>query len=229
MIQGAAFRVLACFYYRDEMSFVELCETAGYPTDLGGYYIRQLTQAGYIERAERGKYLVLPKGKQQLAFKYGKSMFAPKPRFAVLVIAQQKNQLVLIRRKAQPFIGSAEWLAGEVLMGESILSAANRVTETRLGCSGQPRFIGFFRRTDIYKDTVFDDKLFAVHSALIPDKADIHKTNVIGEITICSETELSKVSKPSKSLIDIFNYSRSTNGSQIEEHTYPITAADLSV
>jgi hypothetical protein len=74
MIQGAAFRVLGCFYSRDVRSFAELCQEAGYPTDLGGYYIRQLIKGGYIEKAERGQYRLLAKGKQELAISYGKHM-----------------------------------------------------------------------------------------------------------------------------------------------------------
>ncbi len=227
MLQGAAFRVLACFYDSDERSFVELCQRAGYPTDLGGYYIRQLLQSGYIEKVRRGTYAVLPKGKQHLALVFGKARFAIKPRLAVLLVAQQGDNYVIMRRAVQPFVGSAEWLAGEVQAGESLQDAAGRILHSRTGCEGRPELVGMFRRIDLCDGTVFDDKLFAVHTVTIPASQTIAQSTDLGHMLLCKPTEIVSVSRPGKALLDILRFSQSgTQG--IEEHSYIITAADLS-
>jgi len=228
VIQGAALRVLACFYYANTRSFAELCETAGYPTDLGGYYIRQLVNGDYIEKQERGRYAILPKGKQALAFHHGKKMFAPHPRLAVIIIAEQDGKFVVLRRTAQPFIGTAEWPAAVVNVGESLSEAAARILKARLGIVGQPELQGFFRRIDVYKDTPFDDKLFAVHSYKIDAGAKLNTVAETGENILCTEEELRAVERPAKSLLDIFEYVQSGEA-PFTERTYHLTAADLSL
>jgi hypothetical protein len=137
MVQGAAFRVLACFNDSDTRNFVELCDMAGYPTDLGGYYIRQLLDGEYLQKTGRGQYQILPKGKQQLAFYQGK-LFAIRPRLNVAVIARQGESMVVIRRQVQPFIGAAEWPAGAVAAGEDLQPARqSTVGENLLQPAGQ--------------------------------------------------------------------------------------------
>ena len=132
MIQGAAFRVLAGFYDSDSRNFADLCNRAGYPTDLGGYYIRHLLSGGYIEKAGRGQYRILPKGKQQLALIYGKQSLASRLRVSVAIVARQEGRLAVMRRKVQPFIGAVEWPAGAVNAGEEIQVAARRILQTRI-------------------------------------------------------------------------------------------------
>lgn len=229
MLQGAALRILGCFYDSDRRGFSELCEGAGYPTDLGGYYIRQLVASGHIEKLERGQYGILPKGKQELAFRHGKSLFTPKPRLHVLLVARQKDTFIVLRRTVQPFMGSAEWLAGQVHWGESTQEAATRVLVRQVGHKGKLQFKGFFRRTDLYETSVFDDKLFAVYTALLADDAVLQPANKLGEIVPCTQAELAKINKPAKSLLDIFHYSQSSDSAPFKEQTYPITKTDLSL
>ncbi len=229
MLQMAAFRILAGFYDSDERSFVDLCASAGYPTDLGGYYIRQLIQGGYIQKVGRGRYAILPKGKQQVALKYHKPFFAPKPRFIVLLVVQQNDRYIVMRRKVQPFIGAAEWIAGEVQMGEQLTGAAERIAMARLGCSGAVRPVGLFRRIDHFDDFTFDDKIFAVHAVTLPASADITHANTWGEMLLLTELEVLAIERPSKSLLDIFRYTRLDNPPPFEEHSYTLQAADLSL
>src|SRR5688572_20585153 len=101
MLQSGAFRILSCFHQVDTMGFADLCKQAGYPTDLGGYYIRQLVRGGYLEKLERGQYRILAAGKHEIAVSYGKHMRARNPRVMVLIVARQENNLLVLRRKAQ--------------------------------------------------------------------------------------------------------------------------------
>jgi ADP-ribose pyrophosphatase YjhB (NUDIX family) len=226
MLQGAAFRMLGCFLDKDERNFAELCKEVGYPTDLGGYYIRQLTTGGYLEKVKRGTYAILPKGKQALAHRYGKSLAAPKPRLVVILVARQKDTFVAVRRKVQPFLGVAEWPAGEVLMGERLDDAVRRVTDMRFACTGQAELAGFFRRTDLYGDMVFDDKLFAVYNVVLPDDATLPTENKAREVLRCTEQELLELSRPAKSLLDIFRFAKQ-GAIFVEEHRYELSLEDL--
>jgi predicted transcriptional regulator len=228
MIQGAAFRVLACFYDNDKQSFTELCSRAGYPTDLGGYYIRQLLEGNFLEKVDRGQYRVLPKGKQQLAFNYGKQLFAPKPRLSIVIIATQGQSFIVLRRKVQPFIGVAEWPAGVVNVGEEVQAAAQRVLRVRLGIEVPMTLCGFFRRIDTYAETLFDDKLFAVHTCSLPEDLQPILATTLGENLLFASDDLQRIDRPSRSLLDILHYAQE-DGDKLQEYTYKLTAVDLAL
>jgi hypothetical protein len=229
MIQGAAFRVLGCFYNGDVRSFVELCQGAGYPTDLGGYYIRQLVKGGYIEKMDRGQYRLLPKGKQELAISYGKYMFARWPRLTVLAVVRQRGGYVALRRTTQPFTGATEWIASAVAQGETLPVALARLLASRLGVEGvQGTPVGFFRRIDRYESVTFDDKLFAVHAVDVPDDMPIAEGGSTGENIWCTEQQLHEQPKPSRSLLDILAYVQAGDA-VITERIYELTHADLSI
>ena len=226
MIQGAAFRVLACFYSQDTSSFTELCEKAGYPTDLGGYYLRQLVSGGYVQKIDRGNYGITAKGKQQLAFHYGKEIFAPRPRLMVLFLPRVGGKYVALHRKVQPFMNTHEWPAGAVTMGESFEDAVKRLAVKRLGQLGEHTFHGFFRRTDHYEDTIFDDKLFAVYTCSFPEDTVLSPSSDIGENIACTREELFTLPKYGKAFVDVLEFTEQ-NDSMLAEYTYTLTMDDL--
>lgn len=225
MIQGATFRVLACFQGQDTCTFTELCKRSGYPTDLGGYYLRQLTSGGYVEKIDRGTYTVSPKGKQQLARYYGKQLSALYPRLMVLIVPRQGETYIVSRRTTQPFIDTYEWPAGAVDMGKPLEHAATRVTQKRLGCTGALSFQGFFRRIDNYEDFTFDDKLFAVYECTLPIECAVNTHSTTGKNIAYNHTALRTLTKPSKSLLDILSFIENDTHSQ--EIQYTLTIEDL--
>ncbi len=227
MVQPAAFRVLACFYDQEVLTFTQLCKMADYPTDLGGYYIRQLVTGKYIEKIERGAYQILPLGKREFAVRFHKNMTTPRPRLLSLVVPRMGDKYIVLRRTVQPFVGSAEWPARSVMPGESLADAARRTIADRLGVNGEPILHGFFRRVDIYKDTLFDDKLFAVHAFQLTSAQELHNTSRVGAILTCTTEALHRLEKPSKQLFDIYNFVASKN-TAYSEHTYNISRSDLS-
>jgi 8-oxo-dGTP pyrophosphatase MutT (NUDIX family) len=227
-LQGAAFRVLACFYEADMRSFSELCQMAGYPTDLGGYYIRQLISAGHIQKEERGQYRILPKGKRELAVHYGKNLHASWPRVVALLVVQVGEQYAVLRRRVQPFPGAAEWPASAVEHGETAPEAAARVAKKRLATDVVPLPAGFFRRIDKYGDTIFDDKLFLVHTLLLPSGTPLPEKTELGEYELYSRDELSHVEHASRALLDIAAYVESGTLT-LQEKVYPLTPDDVSL
>jgi ADP-ribose pyrophosphatase YjhB (NUDIX family) len=228
MIQGAAFRILACFVYENTRSFSELCSLAGYPTDLGGYYIRQLVGGEYLKKIERGQYRILPKGKYLLTSNYGKKIFVSQPRLHVALVVRQGGKLIVQRRTAQPFIGVVEWPAGKIRAGEMISDAAARLAKERFGVSPELHMHGLFRRVDFYNDDIFDDKLFAIHSCDLPVGLDITSETRKGKNGLYPEDELRQIEKPGKSLFDIIDYVKSGSG-QLQERVYKLTANDLNL
>ena len=228
MVQGAAFRILACFYGSDRNSFVELCKRAGYPTDLGGYYLRQLVSGEYLEKIDRGQYQILPKGKQQLAFYYGKQMLAPKPRLAVLIIAKCADEFIVLRRGVQPFIGIVEWPAGVVNMGERLEDAAKRILTARIGVTASLEAAGTFRRIDVYEGLTFDDKVFAVFTCELPTDTKIAEHSETGDILRYNQSTLEDLPHRSKALLDFLAYAQSDNHALVER-TYELGKEDLSL
>lgn len=222
MIQGAAFRVLRCFHDQDVRNFTEICERAGYPTDLGGYYLRQLITGGYIKKLDRGQYSVATKGKQYLAIHFGRQQYAQNPRLAVIFVLRQGNAYVVLKRTVQPFMHSVEWAAGMVQWGEPLEVAAKRLAKRRFGMVPPLLMHGFFRRTDIYEDSVFDDKLFAVYSAAIPEGVSISSTTNTGENIMMLESQFRELTKTSDAFFDVFAFVQ--KGATLEEHVYHLTA-----
>jgi|GEM_PF-885365 len=227
MVQGAAFRILACFYDTEVFGFAELCKKARYPTDLGGYYIRQLIASGHLEKIERGQYRLLPKGKQEIARRYGRKIAELQPRLMVLIVASQGDSCVVMRRERQPFIGVAEWPAGTVSGGETINGAAQRIANDRLGVAAKLETRGFFRRVDRYQDMLFDDKLFAVMQCEIPRGDTIKEASDIGTNVLCAAETLASVESPSRALHDVWRFALSND--DYAERIYDLTAQDLGI
>lgn len=229
MIQASAYRILYCFLNNEVQSFSELCANAGYATDLGGYYIRQLLEGGYLEKQARGKYILTAKGKQQIAMADGKSPFVMRPRLVVLLVIRQGDTYLSIKRGRQPFIGTVEWPASAVQLGEPLAKAAERILQKRLHIKGVPKFRGFFRRSDFYvtEETPFDDKLFAVHTLTIPADTVV-QADAPDELVACSVQEMSKLEHPAKSLLDIYQF-LTGSGSAYTEQRYILSKADLSI
>jgi hypothetical protein len=225
MLQAAAYRLLACFETTNERSFVDLCTAAGYPTDLGGYYLRQLVRSDYLDRGERGVYVLTPKGRAQMAVAQDKHQFVNRPRLITLVVAKYADKFVVLRRGRQPFIGVAEWPARAVKLGEPLHVAAAHLATDRLTVMADPRLVGFFRRIDLYDGELFDDKLFAVHTLDLESKPE--RLNVsTGELELHYVGAMPQITKPARSLLDILNYVNQPSAPYVEQ-VYHLTAVDF--
>jgi 8-oxo-dGTP pyrophosphatase MutT (NUDIX family) len=222
MIQAASYRLLNCFMLEEMISFSELCDRVGYPTDLGGYYIRGLVSQGYLDKTGRGQYTITPKGKQQVARAVGVRPFAARPRFLVLLIVRRGDEYVVLRRSRQPFIGRAEWPAGAIELGEPTPEAATRILRERLGVAAVPVFRNFFRRTDFYGGEVFDDKLFTAYEVALPADA-VLQPGEIGELECVTLEGLQTITRPARSLTDILK-----SELPYAERTYELTVDDLA-
>ncbi len=149
-----------------------------------------------------------------------------RPRFCVVIVARQHGAYVILERDRQPFIDVSEWPAGLVLQGEVAADAAQRLSQERLGVTISLAHKGVFRRIDKYKDMIFDDKLFAVYTGDIPADTAVVSHGKTGKNTLYTADELSQITKPSRSLLDILAFA-STDTTVFEEHVYHLRREDL--
>lgn len=226
-IQGAAFRVLAAFYDRESESFAEICKHAGYPSDLGGYYIRQLVAGGHLDKGERGQYVITPKGKQQLALYYGHQLLAPWPRLMAMLVIRQGEKYITLNRTVQPYIGQTEWPASMVQHGEPLNVAAERILKARLGIKTDLTYVGTFRRLDYYDDYVFDDKYFGIFTATVPDDVTIQPKADTGTPAVYSAQEMTQLERPSLALLDILRFVQQPPETRYQEKAYHLKHEDL--
>jgi len=210
MNEGAILRILRCYLETNILSFSSICKQANYPTDLGGYYIRHLVSTNSLTKTARGQYKITPYGKQQflrLEKRQSRSALA-QPRLCVMAIVKHEGKCIVIRRRQQPFIGIAEWPAATVSSGNQMTDVLQELLQTRLGVVAAPTLLGFFRRIDMYDDTVFDDKLFAVHAAELAPNSVIPKSSPFGENVLVAADELATLPKPARALQDIYAFSQ---------------------
>jgi ADP-ribose pyrophosphatase YjhB (NUDIX family) len=146
----------------------------------------------------------------------------------VLLVVSKGDKYVVLRRRNQPFIGTAEWPASDVKIGEPLNIASTRTLQERLGIIGEPKFQGFFRRIDTYKDMLFDDKIFAVHTYTLGEKDTISERGSTGKNAYYTEKQLAKIKHPSKTLLDLFSYVQQGHR-RFEERIYELELKDLSL
>ncbi len=220
-------RILRCYLETNTLSFTNICKQANYPTDLGGYYIRHLVDNKSLVKTGRGQYMITPFGKQQFLFLEKKQSrnAVGRARLCVMLIVKQGEKFVVIRRKQQPFIGFVEWPAMTLTPGEGIAAGAEKLLKTRLGLKGSPSFVGFFRRIDMYENTVFDDKLFAIHSFELEPEVAVPKATAFGDNLLLRAVEFSTIEKPARALHDIFRFSQQTIN--YEEQRYLLLLEDI--
>lgn len=228
MLQGADARILSYYRDRDVGNFTELCKHADYPTDLGAYYIARLMRAGYLHKLQRGTYEITVKGKQQVIdlLTQKHTLKHNRIRVIVLFVGTQAGKYICIRRQVQPFLGRIEWPAGEVNTGETRPDAARRLFTDRIGKEHPVRMHGFFRRMDMFKGGVFDDKLFAVHTYELPPDFILHEHSPRGELVRLTAEEIVSEENASRSLVDIFHYVQNDQH-DFQEHVYELKKSDI--
>ncbi len=215
MVQNAGLLMLRSFQQQNSRTFVELCKEAGYPTDLGGYYLRQLLNSQYLEKGKRGEYLLAAKGRQYLATTKDKPKTAPRPH--ILVVPTVGKNFVAIERSAQPFLKRKEWPATLIHSGEAKDEAVHRLLAKQLTQTDNITYCGVFRRLDYYEDQLFDDKLFFVHKV---DLQDIPTPNdAKHKIVQINEGEIERLQNKSRSLLDILHFVNSGKSYQEQKYT----------
>jgi len=227
LLFAGPFRILRAYAEADTLNFTELCNQASYPSDLGGYYIRQLVKDGFLKKTAHGQYTITALGKSYLAANLENTHQNILPRLILLFIARQHTSYITLRRQRQPYIGRLEWNGGKVRLGESIEHAKERILTERFGAVAPNILVGFFRRIDMFEEAVFDDKLFAVHEVDFSAVNLSLASNTQGQLISLSEHQLLSAEKLARSLLDILQWSKDDHHPVYIEHTYQLNSEDL--
>jgi hypothetical protein len=223
MVQKAGLKMLRSFARANKRTFVELCQEAGYPTDLGGYYLRQLVAADYLAKQARGEYTLTPKGRAHASRVH--VVAGTTPRLHVLLVPRLGDDIVLLQRTWQPFIQRKEWPATAVMGGEQAADAVNRLLTERLAPADEVMFVGVFRRMDHYGDDLFDDKVFLVHSVKLERPPQVEVVN--GNHVLVAAESLADQPNKSRSLVDIYAYAGDSKRPLVLEQRYDLTYEDF--
>ncbi len=221
-------RVLRCFAGSDHLGFTELAEKLHFDTDLAGYYLRRLQSRGMVLKIQRGTYQITPLGKSMVAHSDQLSSLSLMPRISIMLVASHDGRYVVVKRQQQPFIGKVEWPTASLELGMALPEAAAAVAKQRFDLPNtQPTLHGMFRRIDKHAGTIFDDKLFAVHTLALTagQLADLPAQNSIGELQALATTEIEALPNAAKSLQDILAFSKASKS--YAEQSYHLSDQDL--
>ena len=227
MLTGATYRLLVLFDDTDRWTFTNLCQAAGYPTELGAYYIRRLIKDGYLQSVARGEYAITPKGSLRITITNGTHVAVPRPRLIVVLVPERGREYVVLRRKIQPFIGKYEWPGGAIEFGESLPVAADRMVARYFDRPYTPTFVGFFRKTERYDGSVFDDKLLAVYRVQIPAAHEVQRQSHTGMLECYSKAQLRTLPQAPQNLLHLHAYATAKTPQPYAEYTYELSPEDF--
>jgi len=145
---------------------------AGVDGDLYNYHLQSLVKKGYVGK-NKDRYFLTKDGK--VAVQNMDAKGEPKDLFKVGVllfvtrINNGKTELLLQRRRRQPYFGDVFNITGKVHLGESVEVAAKRKFSEESGLSADFKFVGIHRK--IRRDVggvVIEDVIFHVCCASDP-------------------------------------------------------------
>lgn len=144
------------------------------------FHVKQLIEAGVIEKREDGSYHLTPQGKDyanRFDIDSGVAKTEKQGKISVLVIPTRKGseelEYAMQERLKQPFFGFRGFVTGKIKMGESVIETAARELEEEMGLSG-----------DIEFKTVYHERIYSPSQELLEDKYFFICTaeNVHGEL-----------------------------------------------
>lgn len=130
------------------------------------FHIKQLSEAGVIEKKDDGSYHLTPEGKDyanRFDIDSGVAKTEKQAKLGVLVIPTRKTEngleYAMQERLKQPFFGFRGFVTGKIKMGESVIETAGRELEEEMGLSG-----------DIEFKTVYHERIYSPSQELLEDK-----------------------------------------------------------
>jgi len=159
-------RILHELTYHKTSSFNQLWNKEGRSNNFS-YHITKLVSAGLIKKNERGLYQLTTKGKKRVA--YMESFTGNRcelPIVAVIMIITDKDQVLLINRKKEPFYGFWAAHGGKLRTTNYIMEQAEESIkkETGLKCDLELKGI-FSSKSYIDKEFSYGHQLFVVKAS----------------------------------------------------------------
>lgn len=107
-------------------------------SNLYQYHLRRLIDSGYVKKSEQG-YSLSTKG-LQYADKHSSDLKSQRPQpklVTILILENEKGEVLLVRRKKQPFIGMYNLPSGKIHEGESLIDAGKRELREKTGITDE--------------------------------------------------------------------------------------------
>lgn len=125
------------FIYSDELRYMQ-ARPIGLESNHYAYHLKELIKDGYIEKTSSGAYRLSILGmafSERLSYQNLKVRVQPKV-ISLLHITNQTGETLLSRRKFQPYIGMLSLPSGKMHLDETMLAAANRELNEKIGIKG---------------------------------------------------------------------------------------------
>ena len=125
------------------------------------YHLKQLIADGLVLKDPEGKYALTFEGKifaDYLSFKSFHPRLQPKI-VTMIVCKNRKGELLLYKKKRQPFLGMITFPFGKIHLGESVLAAASREILEKTGIKGRLEREGIVYMTILQGDKILSSML----------------------------------------------------------------------
>lgn len=107
-------------------------------SNLYQYHLKRLIDSGYVKKVQQG-YELSTKG-LQYADKHSSDLKTQRPQpklVTILIIENEKGEVLLVKRNKQPFIGLYNLPSGKIHEGESLIEAGTRELLEKTGITDE--------------------------------------------------------------------------------------------
>lgn len=153
--------------------FSVLAEATGLTSDHANFHIKQLMEAGFVERVPKsyGEYRLTTKGKEYAnRMDTDENVMEKQPKLSVVLdIVNSEGKHLQQERLKQPYYGYWGRPTGKIRWGETMLEAAARELMEETGLEADLTVLGFYHKLDYDADGNFlEDKYFCVVRGINP-------------------------------------------------------------
>lgn len=164
-IHEAQTSILRELLFRMSAGYAELQKPTNLTSDHFNFHITRLVDIGYVEKVERGKYRLTPRGKEYSnKLDTDEKTIERQPKCAVILAINKSGKWLFQERLKHPYYGFWGFPSGKIRWGETIEETAKRecLEETGLDC--------VFKHMGIYHEQVYqaetseslEDKIFHI-------------------------------------------------------------------
>jgi 8-oxo-dGTP pyrophosphatase MutT (NUDIX family) len=163
--------ILRVLLFHPDAHFAELQKASELTSDHFNFYLKQLLDAEFIAKNQRGAYHLTFKGKEFAnRFDTEARTVERQPKVSVCLMVRHEGKQLVQQRLKQPYYGYWGRPTGKIGWGETILAAAARELKEETGLKADLAYEAIYHKTDYNKATgeLLEDKIFFVVGATNP-------------------------------------------------------------
>lgn len=178
-IHEAQTSILRELLFVREAGYTELQKPTGLTSDHFNFHISRLVELGLVEKLQRGRYRLTPRGKEYAnKLDTDNKTIERQPKVAVLLAVERQvgghRELLFQQRTKNPYYGYWGFPSGKIRWGETITQTAARELMEETGLEADYEVVGLYHEHTYLEqeDEATEDKLFFV----------VHCTHPRGEL-----------------------------------------------